>query len=103
MKKQIIFFFSGILLMFLLSSGYENYVASKQTANVNQKMGLYIFTDSKPVKEYEYMGTISAGITVNGYYDEVINSIIKRAKKDYPQAEGIIFISNSKAEVIKFK
>lgn len=89
--------------MALISAGIENYVAGKQTANVEQKSGLYIFTHSKPVMQYEYIATVKSGMTSNGYYDEVINSIIKKVKKDYPTADAIIFIPNAEAEVIKFK
>ena len=93
----------GITITFLISFTVSEYVVSKQTANVEQKSGLYIFTQSKPVMQYEYIATVKSGMTASGYYDEVINSIVRKVKKDYPTADAIIFVPNAEAEVIKFK
>lgn len=103
MKKLLTGIVIGLTMMFLISSGIENYVAGKQTANVEMKSGLYIFTDSKPVQAYEYIATVQCGVVKSGYYEEVMTSIIKKVKKQYPNADGIIFIPNSQAEVIRFK
>ena len=103
MKKLLVGIAIGITAMFLISASIENYVAGKQTAEVQMKSGLYVFTDSKPVQPYEYIATVKSGIVKSGYYDEVINSIIKKVKKQYPQAEAIIFVPNAEAEVIRFK
>ncbi len=102
MNKQIIYFFLGTILMFMVSSGYENYVVSKQTAHVETFQNVYVFTDSKPVMEYEYLGTVKVKLGITGYYDETRNILIKNAKKEYPQLDAII-IREFKADVIKFK
>lgn len=107
MKKQVLFFISGILLMFLISSGYENYVVSKQTAHAERFQNVYVFTDSKPVMEYEYLGTIKGVMTLTGQYQPVRDGLIKKAKKEYPGCEGVILHlvdgGIDKADVIKFK
>lgn len=103
MKKTITGILIGLSMSFLISAGIDNYVAGKQTAEAQMKSGLYVFTDSKPVQPYEYIATVKSGIVKSGYYDEVINSIIKKVKKQYPQAEAIIFVPNAEAEVIRFK
>lgn len=102
MNKQIIYFFSGIFLIFLLSAGYENYVVGKQTAHADRFQNVYVFTDSKPVMEYEYLGTVKVKLGITGYYDETRDILIKNAKKEYPQLDAII-IREFKADVIKFK
>ena len=103
MKKVLFGFIIGVTLVFITSAGIKDYVVTKNTAAVESKSGLLIFTHSKPVSEYEYIATVKSGIVINGYYDEVINSIIKKVKKQYPNADAIIFIPNAEAEVIKFK
>lgn len=103
MKKTIFGILIGFSMSLLIGAGIENYVAGKQTANVEMKSGLYIFTSSKPVQDYEYIATVQCGVVKSGYYEEVMTSIIKKVKKQYPNADGIIFIPNSQAEVIRFK
>jgi hypothetical protein len=82
----------------------------KSSADVNQVEGYYIFTDSKPVLEYEYLGTVkfNGGLGFSSeQYTDVRNKLIKRAKKEFPRADGIIFYfatgSADRADLIKFK
>lgn len=102
MKKLIFGILVGVSFTALISAGVAEYAVSKKTAEVNQESGLYIYTDCKPVKEYEYLGTVKV-ITFQGIYKEAIPLLIKKAKKEYPSAEGIIYIDSEKADVIKFK
>ena len=57
--------------------------------------------------EYEYLGTVKSNVTMSGQYEDVRNNLIRRAKKEYPAAEGIILNlkdgGTDKADVIKFK
>jgi hypothetical protein len=91
----------------LISAGIENYMVSKKTAEVERFQNLYVFTDSTPVLEYDYLGTVSSAMTLSGQYESVRNSLIKSAQKKYPQCDGIILhLVNGgvdKADVIKFK
>jgi hypothetical protein len=77
--------------------------SEKSHAAVNQVEGLYIFVESKPIAPTDYLGTVKAGVTWSGDFKEVIAKLVKKAKKEYPAAEGIIFNGDEKADVIKFK
>lgn len=78
-------------------------------AKVERIQGLYIFTDSKPVAEYDYLGTV----TIKGVgfkspqYTVVRDALLNKMKEDYPQAEGAIFYfvngGTDKVDAIKFK
>lgn len=77
----------------------------KSKATVEQQEGVYIFILSKPVAEYEYLGTVVVKATWSGEATEIIDKMIKKTKKDYPNAQGIIFTDTGlgKADVIRFK
>lgn len=78
-------------------------------AEVNQVQGYYIFVDSKPVKEYEYLGTVkvTAWNVSSEQYQGVRDGLIKKARKEYPKGDGIIFnfsaSGSDQADVVKFK
>ncbi len=102
MKKNISFFIAGIVISGLFAFKAANYQLKKSTAEVETYQGLLIYTDCKPVMEYAYLGTEKVSIAWSGKYDEVKNILIKNAKKNHPNADGII-ISSGKADAIKFK
>ena len=54
------------------------------TSEVNQFEGLLIFTDSKPVKSYEYLGTVKSNTGGFGgsQYEDVRKRLIKNSKKE---------------------
>jgi hypothetical protein len=103
MKAVIMLFAYSLLLSFTV---YE-YQIKPSTAEAIQVQGLYIFTDSKPVSDYEYLGTVNVSMSMSGQYNDVKNSLIKKTKKDFPNAEAIIITlvtgSSDKADVIRFK
>lgn len=72
-------------------------------ADVNALENILIFTDCKPLNEFETIGNVKVGFSVSGSYQEIISKLVKKARKDYPTAQGIIFDGNDKAQVIKFK
>lgn len=85
-------FLIGIALCGLFSfKMVADYVAKKNTAEVDQYQGVYVFTDSKPVGEYDYLGTVKVSMSLSGQYASVRDALIKKAKKEYPNANGIIF------------
>lgn len=107
MKKNILFFLLGgcATLLLAFASAYE---PTKATAEVYQMEGYYIFVDSKPVKEYETLGEIKSGFaSINPQYKEIRDNLLKKARKKYPNGDGIVCYFNStgfdKADVIKFK
>lgn len=103
MKKLILGMIIGVSFTALVGAGIASYSVSKKTAEVTYRSGLYIYTDSKPVMEYEHLGNVTYKLTMSGKYHEIIPALIKKAKKDYPGAEGIIYTSGESCEVIKFK
>lgn len=108
MKKIIFGITIGFVITAMVGAGMEGYVVKKNTAEVLVYQNLKVFTDCIPVMEYDYLGTVSgSSLTFSGQYEPVRNSIIKKTKKEYPQADGIILhLVNGgidKADVIKFK
>ncbi|MCA4899518.1 MAG: hypothetical protein ACK514_10920 [Bacteroidota bacterium] len=107
MKKVCIGLIIGLTTSFLLSMTTIQ-ETKKSHAEVDQYQGIYVFTDSKPLKEYEYLGTVKLTLGLgSGQYQNVRNVLIKRAKKDYPQADGLIMNfkdgGTDRADAIKFK
>ncbi|GIV26866.1 MAG: hypothetical protein KatS3mg027_0680 [Bacteroidia bacterium] len=109
MKKVVL----GGLIMVVIYGLFSfkvkyNYEPKVNTAEVDQYEGLYVFVDSKPVREYEYLGTEKVVLTFgSGQYRDIRDKLIKKVKKEYPQANGIIFHFNEnasdKADAIKIK
>ena len=105
MKKLSVLFLGVVFLAttaFTVSKALE---PSKTSANVEQIQGLYLFIKSKPVLEYEYLGTCKTSITWSAKASEAINVMIKKVKKDYPSADGVIFTDENlwQGDAIKFK
>jgi len=103
MKK--IFF--GLIILSLLSFSFKSYFDNqKSDARVNQAEGLYVFLQSTPLREYEVLGTVKkTGFVWTGQPEEMYRIILRRAKKEYPNCEGVIFedIQMTHAMCIKFK
>ena len=70
-----------------------------QLATVNQLQGLYIFTDCRPVNQFQYLGSVKNGFRMAGssQYTAVRDRLIKKVKADYPAANAIIFHLNDKS------
>lgn len=110
MKKILLILILGFFALSFTSvnNGSSNSPPEKSTAQVNQVQGLYIFTDSKPVLEYEYLGTVKAALTLRSpQYTDVRDKLIRKAKEEFPGAEGVILNfktgASDQADVIKFK
>ncbi|MGH1339259.1 MAG: hypothetical protein ACRBFS_24285 [Aureispira sp.] len=78
-------------------------------AEVNRMQGVYVFTDSEPVQDYEHLGT-AKGPSLSfssGQYQAVRDILIKRTLKQFPKADGVIlhFYDGGidKADAIIFK
>jgi len=109
MKKLTMGLILGMAITALVAFTGSFYEVKNATAEANMIEGLIIFTDCKPVKEYEYLGTVKSntGGFGNAQYEGVRNRLIKAAKKEYPGADAIIMYLNTgqtdKADAIKFK
>ncbi len=109
MNRVAGYFVIAFVALITLAMRTNFYDVKKGTAEVEQYQGLYVFTDSKPVSEYEYLGTVKLTFRIgnSGQYQSVRDVMIKKCKKDYPQADGIIMIfkdgGTDRADAIKFK
>lgn len=105
--KQKFIIISGIILIGFagLFSSFQAGETRKDIAAVETVQGYYIFMYSKPISETEYLGTVKAKMTWNNTADQVMTSILKQVKKEYPKADGLIFKGSDRFEcdVIKFK
>ncbi len=95
---------TGIIAIAVLAMSFKMAI-DRGAATVDQKEGYHIFILSKPTTPYEYMGSVKKGVAWSGKPEEMLNSIIKKVKKDYPKADAIIFttIDMDKADAVKFK
>lgn len=96
-------FIAFVALLYIGLTGSKVHEPDKSHAAVTKIEGLYIFVSSQPLAPNDYLGTVKAGVTWSGDFKEVIAKLVKKAKKEYPAAEGIIFNGEEKADVIKFK
>lgn len=109
MKKILIAFIFGLKISGLVAFTAANYEAKKNTAEVDQIQGLYIFAKGKPVLEYEYLGTVKGPLVGNHEFDNLLELMVRNAKKDFPNANALIFdetikhTHNTKVSAIKIK
>jgi hypothetical protein len=107
MKNHLNGFLLGITISMLIAFKAADFVPKESTAEVNKVEGLYIFTDSKPVMPYDSIGTVELGFVSGTQYESIKANLIKRARKKYPNADGLILNLKKKGldncSVIKFK
>ena len=107
MKNKFIQLWAVCSLLFFVTvfTSWKKPTSNNNSATVEQEQGIFIFIKSKPISEYQYLGSVSKSIALSGSPDEMLKSLIKKCKKEYPGADGIIFTSNDmdKADCIKFK
>ena len=101
--KSLLFIF--VIITLLAGFSDTDYQVSRKTGEVKQIEGLYIFFASEPVMETEYIGTVDVKITSNGKSITRLNAMISKTKKEYPDADAIIFktIDFGSADVVKYK
>lgn len=70
---------------------------------VRKEEGICIFTECEPVSPYTVLGREKIHVSWTGQYTELRSIMLKKTKRDYPDAEGVIFSSNiDEAVIIKF-
>ena len=103
MKKFTLIFIVAIAFMAFVIP----FEPSLRTAEVNQVEGICIFTDSKPVFPYDYLGTVKDSRAVgSSKYEAIRDALIKQAKKDFPDCNGIVLdiaSGTGKADAIRLK
>jgi hypothetical protein len=107
MKKSLLSFLFGCSLTIILAFNTDSFKPNYSTAEVAKIDGLLVFSDSKPVMPYDSIGTVNLGFVSGTQYETIRKNLIKRAKKGYPNADGVILILNKNGldncNVIKFK
>lgn len=94
-----------LLMSFCLTSFAQQY--DKGIVRVQKNNGIYAFCDNEPISDYEILDRVKSNISWSGQFNEIRNKLIKKAVKDYPNADGVVISmakgSTDKAIVIKFK
>lgn len=107
MKRFIAGSIAGVALTIILGFSVIRYEPGYATSELLKIDGFYIFTDSKPVMPHDSVGIVDLGFVSGTQYETVRNNLLKRARKTYPHADGIILNLNKKGldncQVIKFK
>jgi len=97
----------GICLTIFFGFNVIRYVPSYSTSEALKIDGILIFSDSKPVMPHDSLGIVELGIISGTQYETVRNNLIKRARKTYPNADGVILNLNKRGldncYAIKFK
>lgn len=107
MKKLFAGLILGVALCGMFSFAKSIYEVKDITAETKKVEGLAIFTDCKPVKEYEVIGTVT--LSEFSFYNgskfyKIQTRLSQKAKEKFPDAEGLIYdIAEESAQVIKFK
>lgn len=111
MKKMIVLIVAGMLFSFATYA--QDCKPQKKEAVVEQVLGMYVFVDSTPKAEYNYLGNVTAGSGLGkamggaAEYEAKKMRLIKKAKEEFPNADGVIlhFVQGGKdyADAIKFK
>ena len=105
MKKNVVLI--SILALAMFSFKNEDSKKENASAVVNKIDGFYIFTDSRPLMAYDTLGAVEAGFISGTQYHTIRTNLIKRARKKYANADGLILdLRNHGLDqciVIKFK
>jgi hypothetical protein len=66
--------------------------------------GVYIFVNAEPYNKYEYVATVESKMNWSGTVSEAFEKVIKKANKNYPNFNGLIFHNSNynKADLIRF-
>jgi hypothetical protein len=78
------------LLFALISFNKKDKGLPLDAARVTQLDGLYIFTDCLPTNQFDSIGSVGLGFISGTQYDNIKTNLIKRTKKQFPEAEGLI-------------
>lgn len=107
MKFLILSAITGLSLASVFDVNSGKHEIKNSTAEVNQMEGFYIFTDSKPVSPYDSLGVVTTGFMTGTQYNSIKKNLVKRARKRYPDADGLILQSKNtsvdRCIVLKFK
>lgn len=98
MKKGILI---TAVLTIVIFSGFKIAEEFKiNHAEVEQVQGIYVFYRSKPVRQYDYLGTVKTPFIIkNDKGSYLVDLMVKRAKEKHASCNAIIFKSEDLNEV----
>lgn len=90
------------LIFALISFNKKDKGLPLASARVTQVDGLYIFTDCLPTNQFDSIGSVGLGFISGTQYDNIKTNLIKRTKKQFPEAEGLILkLKNNEQEELE--
>lgn len=89
--------FFALLVIVTFSAFKTIYDLRKNSAEVDQVQGVYIFSNSKPVSEFEYLGKVKGPAVASSEFGDMVQYMSKRAKEQFPNCNAIIFDGDIKA------
>lgn len=107
MRKNTFLVLTALLFCFMFSAFNQETEFKNEMASVNQIEGLYVFTDSEPLAETEYLGTVKNIISLGSpQYTNIRDKLVRKAKKDFPDCDAVILRfttgGSDKADAVKF-
>ena len=98
---------STVIMLICLLSAFTILINSEHSkAIVTQREGIYIFIAATPEADFDVIGSVKVGaVVMSGKNDDLLNTLIKKARKEYPTAEGVMMndVNFDHCDVIKFK
>jgi len=103
----------GVLLTLVTGSAdkahmvkFKNSEENHSLAKAKRYRGIYVFCDSDPITQFEYLGNLKGKHTLIPQYCNLRDDFVKKCAKKYKDAKGIVLhlVSGGKdtAEAIKF-
>jgi hypothetical protein len=104
MKRIFIITILGLGLLSFIVKNQIKYDVKKSSAEVEQVEGVYVFYRSKPVFDYEYLGTYKIVLAWDNSPKILFEKLVRKTKEKYPNAEAIVIDNDmGKCDAIKFK
>jgi hypothetical protein len=79
------------ILFLLCCSSITTNAQQNNCATIQNIEGLQIYICAAPGAKFTYIATIKKGFAITGEPEEMIKSMIKKCKKNYPGANALIF------------
>jgi len=97
--------FSGLAgaVAFTIKPEPVQVVKNLEYAKADTVAGLLIFAYSQPLNQYKTLAQITVQQRFTGEPKEQINTALKLIKKEYPEANGVIFTGNNMQKAIVVK
>jgi len=81
-----------VALSMIVAAGFGFRLAANFAgAEVEQIQGMYVFIKAKPTSTYTYIGTVKGPTFSNAEFDTMLPKMIKKAKEEFPDANGLMF------------